>query len=146
MRTAEQIDLHYRSTVFGDVFKLSVRDGYDSEKFVKQLMTSKEFVWVLTMKQGQEWCDDAFLYYHLTHNYTPFEKGQTLDPYAMWFIGYTYEYWMLTKNKKPSQVYRILPFRQFYGMFPFYHTQDWDFIISDATNQYEERHRKRKRE
>lgn len=136
MRTAFQIDLDYKSKTFGGVLANSVKDGYDSRLFVERLMTDKIFIPLLTMRQGQEWCDDAFLYYHIVHNFEGFKKGQTDDPYFLWFIGYTYKYWMITRKMKPIQVYKILDYDKFRNAFPFYHTQDWDFIINDATNAY----------
>ena len=136
MRTAYQIDLEYKAKTFGQVLQDSIKDGYDSKLFVERLMTNKIFIPVLTMRQGQEWCDDAYLYYHLVHNYGEFEKGKTDDPFFLWFMGYTYKYWMVTRNMKPADVYMILNYDRFRNAFPFYHTQDWDFIIEDATYMY----------
>ena len=136
MEDYEFRDLNTKSRFLGDAFKLSVRDGYDSKKFVQAIMTRREFVPLLTMLQGQEWCDEHFLYYHLIRNYTPFIKGETVDEYSMWFMGFTYKYWMQSRKKNPREVYEILPFDTFYQMMPFYHTQDWDFVINDALNEH----------
>lgn len=50
----------------------------------------------------------------------------------MWFAGYLYKYWMMTRGIDRRKIYRFLPFEKFLNGFAFYHTQDWDYIINDV--------------
>lgn len=74
----------------------------------------------------------------------PLVKGDTEDDYLMWFTGYLYKYWMTTRNLDRRQVYKILPFDKMIKAFDFYHTQDLEYVVEEATRVYNERLEKRK--
>ena len=131
-------DLHRKCKFLGGVFRASASDGYESISFVRKLMTDSQFAFLLTHDQMIEWCDDSFLYHHIIRHYPVFEKGETADPYLLWFAGYLYKYWMNTRNIPPDKIYQILPLERLSAMFAFYHTQDWDFVIEDSTRLYHE--------
>lgn len=133
----------YKCEVFGGVFKLASQRGIDCKKFVKDVMTSSKLNRLFIMDDCQEWCDSYYLY-HEIENRIPLVKGDTEDDYLMWFTGYLYKYWMSTRNLDRRQVYKILPFDKMIRAFDFYHTQDWEYVVEEATRVYNERLEKRK--
>lgn len=118
--------------IFGKMLALSAEKyHFDSLSYIERLMTDKRFEDILMVDERTEWCDEYFLSSVINDMY-PFETGNVLDPYMLWFIGYTYKYWMRTRNLTPKTVYDILPIRTFIERFGFYHTQGWEYIIADA--------------
>ena len=130
----EQKQIDRKCRVFGELFKRSAILGYDSQLFIEQIMTTPEYNDLIQLDEGQEWCDECFLM-KCFEDIKPFKKGNKyLDEFTLWFMGYLYKYWMITKHKSPQEVYKVLNFRNFLLSFSFYHTQNWDYIINDATN------------
>lgn len=124
-----------KSDIFGKMFSRSVDFGYNSCDFVKELMTNPELEDMVFYDERTEWCDECFLL-RVFENMFTFKKGETLDKYLMWFLGYLYKYWMRSKNMKPKEVYKILPVEEYLKRYAFYHTQGWYYIINDATDEY----------
>lgn len=120
----------------GVAFKLSsVQYNYDSEYFVKTVMTSKNLDWLFEDDECQEWCDGHFLMNVLDY-YENFKSGKCADEYLMWWLGYLYKYWMSTRGTSRQEIYKILPFNRFVASFGFYHTQGWDYVIDEAIRTY----------
>ena len=72
-------------------------------------------------------------------NLKKFKKGNNVNDYAMWFLGYLYKYWMKTRGVSRQQIYKILPFERYMASFEFYHTQGWDYVIEDAIKTYKDK-------
>ena len=122
--------------ILGVAFRLSAtRYHYDSEDFVKKVMTDKELDWLFAIDDCQEWCDGYFLMSVLDY-YEDFNSGKCVDDYALWWLGYLYKYWMNTRGTSRKEIYKILPFKRFMSSYEFYHTQGWDYVIDDAIRTY----------
>lgn len=123
--------------IFGKMFQISAaKFHYDSLDFIYQIMTTNnpEYIDMIMVDERTEWCDEYFLIAVL-RDFCKFKEGSVLDTFVLWFIGYTYKYWMRTRNMKPNEVYTILPVEVFLERFEFYHTQDWEYIVQDAMYQ-----------
>lgn len=128
-----------KSEIFGRTFALSSKEGMDSKKFVEAVMTEESMSDLVNVDEDQRWCDEYMLLNRLEDKREkPFEKGDTTDQYVMWFLGYLYKYWMRLYNLDAKTVYKILPFDRYLVMYNYYHTQDWDKVIYDATESYKE--------
>lgn len=139
MRNSAGFDsaLNYKCDTFGRAFEVSVLQyGCESNNFVKKVMTDKKLDWLFEMDDCQEWCDGYYLMSILEY-YEHFKKGACADDYAMWWLGYLYKYWMVTRGTSRYEIYKILPLKRFLATFEFYHTQDWDYVIDDAIRVYE---------
>lgn len=123
----------------GIAFKISATQyNYDSEHFVKTVMTSKKLDWVFADDECQEWCDGYFLMSVFDYH-EKFKVGKCADEYLLWWLGYLYKYWMTTRGTPRREIYKILPFKRFVATFDFYHTQGWDYVIDDAIRVYNEK-------
>ena len=128
--------LESKSKIFGMLFEYVVfNKGYNIRKFVKQLMTNKVYEDLLMIDERFEWADECVLLSYLEH-VKSFKKCagivEEFDAYELRFIGRVYKYWMRKYNKKPREVYKILPFDKFHNNFGFWHTQGDEYIIQDA--------------
>lgn len=122
--------------IFGVAFKLSsTQYHYDSEHFVRTVMTDKNLDWLFGYDDCQDWCDGYFLMSVLDYH-EKFKSGKCADEYLMWWLGYLYKYWMTTRGTPRQEIYKILPFNRFVASFEFYHTQGWDYVIDDAIRTY----------
>lgn len=138
MTDFEYRQLHHICNVFSTAFKTSVKDCCNSYDFARKTMTTKSIDWLFTVDDCQDWCDGWFLYSVLNNNLN-FKKGKSLDEYFMGFAGYLYKYWMNTRKMDRKEIYKILPLKRLKASFEFYHTQNWDFIIEDATKVFKEK-------
>lgn len=131
--------LNSKCSIFGNMFKRAYKENLDVKDFIRKVMTNKKLEEYLVVDDRFEWADECVLLYFITHNFDiKLKYGNELDDYFFYFAGYLYKYWMTTRNMKPSEVYKIMPIQRLEKMFDFYHTQDWDYIINDATEQYKE--------
>ena len=129
-------DLMRKCNIMGRAFEFSVNYyHYDSASLVKKVMTDKRVEYLFEIDDCQDWCDGAFLMSILSYKLKPI-KGECADPYAMWFLGYLYKYWMKTRGTSCREIYKILPFERFMANFEFYHTQGWEYIIENAIEAY----------
>lgn len=142
--SAWEIQVDQCGDIFGQMFQLQAqKKHYDSIDFIHKVMTSKKLESMLTYDDIWEWSDECTLFCWIDNQGLKFKTGRTLDEYVLWFTGYLYKYWIKTRNMNPCEVYKILPIRQFIKQFDFYHTQGWEYIIYDATKQYNERQKHR---
>ena len=123
--------LHYKCNLFGKVFELSVKHGWDSKHFVKEVMTNKSLDWLFAYDDCQEWCDEYY-FLNVLENSLTLKKGETKDKYFMWYLGYLYKYWMTTKNVSRQYVINKLPMKKFEGSTAFNYELDWEYIIRDV--------------
>lgn len=125
--------INYKADLFGKLFELSIKKGYDSEQFISQLMTDDAYKELLNFDDGQDWCDENFLLAKLKRKKDFIMSKKQYAQFDMWFMGYLYKYWMSTYNKKPNEVFKLLPVDKFYNNLGFYHTQGWEKIIKDCS-------------
>lgn len=132
----EERELTRKCYLFGALFKRSVFLGYSSKEFVDQIMTCELYDRNYNLDEGYDWCDECWLM-RIFENIKPFKKGnEYIDEFELWFMGYLYKYWTSTRKLSRQEVYKILPFEKFDNMFAFYHTQGWDYVINDATMNF----------
>lgn len=135
----------FYANMFGKLFQFQARYyKLESKSFIRTIMTDKRFEEIIVNHDEFDWCDETFLCSELVNNFNiQFKQGKALDQYMLWYAGYLYKWWMMLYNKKPCEVYRILPITKLIDNFDFYHTQDWDYVIQDATERYNENHKRR---
>lgn len=130
-----------KSDIFGKMFQISAtKFHYSSLDFIHQVMMTEnpECIDMIMFDERTEWCDEYFLIAVLKDFCEFKEGGESLDPFTLWFIGYTYKYWMRTRNREPRDVFKILPVELFLERFAFYHTQSWEYVIQDAIEQFKQ--------
>ncbi len=122
-----------KADLFADCFvKSGEMFGYNSKSFVYEVMTNPLLEDLVYYDWRQEWAASTYLVPCMGH-IVPFEKGnEYLPEYELWFLGYLYKWWMYSRKMKPKEIYENLPLEAYHAKFNFYHTQGWEYVISDA--------------
>ena len=121
--------------IMGKAFQYIAEEGYDCVDAVRQIMTSAKLDELFAYDDCFEWVDGEQVLHNFKRHLT-FKKGEPVDPYVMWFIGYLYKYWMIYEKDSRAEIYKIAPIELLLRGFAFYHTQGWDYIISDLRLDY----------
>ena len=128
----EERERNRKCQLFGKMFIRSILMGYDSKNFVEQVMTYDGYIDLILLDDGYEWCDECYLL-RLFENIKEFKKSENhIDSFELWFMGYLYKYWQLTRKMLPNEIYKIFSFEKFDEGFPFYHTEGWEHIINEV--------------
>lgn len=121
--------------MLGYTFRWSVRKGYDSEEFIKAVMTSEWGIGVMDGTNHAEWADELFLLSGF-ESFVGLRKGRCYSELEMEFMGYLYKYWVETRKISSVEVYRIAPPRRIVSGYNFLHTQGYDYVIEYLTDEY----------
>lgn len=129
--------LNRKCNILGTAFELSVKQyGYNSYDFVRKVMTDRKLDWLFEIDDCQEWCDGYYLMSILNY-YEKFRKGNCVDDYAMWCLGYLYKYWMSTRGTPRHEIYRILTPGRFLRCFdPYLDMPGWDAAIDEVVKRF----------
>lgn len=127
-----------KCNTMGKAFKCIAKEGYDCVDAVRQIMTSDKLDVLFSYDDCFEWVDGEQLLHNFKRHLT-FKKGDPIDSYVMWFIGYLYKYWMIHEGDSRAEIYKIAPIEVLLRGFAFYHTQGWSYIISDLKIAYNEK-------
>lgn len=129
---------HIYAKMSGDLFVLSIKRGYDSEDFIRQIMTSefgntlyayeKSTYWWLAHTVAMEEIEkgDGNFKFKKTNNF--------IDADVMWYAGYLYSYWTTHYKVTANYMYSKAPIEYIEKMFGFFHTQGYDYVISYIEN------------
>ena len=128
---------HWFADTIGKGFALSVNDNYDSLKYTGEFLNSKWGSDVLTEERLKEYNSLPYMYSR-SKNSLQLKQGHTYDRYVLWMYGYLVKYWVNKEKVQPGEIWKILPLNRFDELFGFYHTQGWNYIISDAKKRHAE--------
>lgn len=131
-------DIHKTRTeslILASACEWSVKYGYDSEDFLKKLMTSDWGIHVMNGDYHAEWVDALFLLFGFKH-FVGLVKGKIYSEIQMEFIGYLYKYWVDSRNMSSVDVYRIAPPSKLIRHYSFLSTQECEYIIENLTDEY----------
>lgn len=126
---------HWFADTIGKCFELSIRDNLDSVSYTGEFLNSEWGSDVLMEDRLKEYNSVPYMYSRSKRNLN-LKQGHTYDPYVMWMYGYLVKHWVNKENKKPQDIWKILPLDRFNDLFGFYHTQGWNYIIADANKRY----------
>ena len=87
---------------------MSAKQGYDSEVFVKEVLTSKWGIAVMRGSISREWCDEVFLLSGF-ERHCNLVKGKHYNAEFMNFLGYLYRYCMLVEGVSSTELYSKYP-------------------------------------
>ncbi|MDE6707728.1 MAG: hypothetical protein K2K06_06810 [Oscillospiraceae bacterium] len=131
----ERSKLHDECVILAEAFKWSVRRGYDSENFIKTVMTSEWGIHVMDGTYHSEWADELFLLSGF-EEFIGLSKGDCYNELEMEFIGYLYKYWVDTRHLSSVDVYKIAPPSRIVKGYSFLHTQGYEYVIELLTDDY----------
>lgn len=121
------------SEIVAGFFELSAEKGYNSIVVAEQAMNSRHGVETMTAICFKEYSSPLFMLEGY-EKYAKLKLGKPIYPRdVMWFAGFLYKYWIITRDMSPQEIYKIAPIQRIYKAFPRLHTQGWEFAIEDLT-------------
>ena len=113
----------------GNLFSESVKEGYDSERFVQAFLTEDMLIRMLRSEFTHYYTFSlAYTIYHLTEMFN-IPKGKTYDSYVMWMYGYMLKWWAY---RYPEDNFSKFTLSHFNDVFVYYHTLGWDALVDEA--------------
>ena len=76
----------------GRLFKLSVKNGYDSKEFIKRFMNSETARQLDSDYNFLQWAGEEYILDKLTEEKEIMQNGNTYDINTIYWIGYIYRY------------------------------------------------------
>ena len=118
-----------------DLFVLSGKNGYDSDNFCEQVLTSEYGIDVITGKKDREYYDYHYMLEGFEIN-LKLKRGASYDADVLWFAGYLYKFWVTFRGGEPKQIWKIAPISLINRQYGFYHTQGFDYVIDNLIDRY----------
>lgn len=120
-----------------DLFVLSVRKGYDSEKFCSLLFNSIWGDYCYSTKCIDAWLGEAYVLSTLEQETGSIPAGETYNETFMEWAGYLYRYWSLNYPQTGKTIYSIAPIKLLSQGYLGWHCEDWDLVIQDLISGYD---------
>ncbi len=136
MRDWEVIEylLSYQCVTMAKCFELASINGWDSDIFAKQVMTTDYGISVIRGDKLSEYSCEEFMLEGFERELS-LKKGLVYDTDVMWMTGYVYRYWVGTRGTDPREIYKIAPIKLLGDRYGAYHTQGFDYIIDDIIDR-----------
>lgn len=90
----------------GRLFKLSVKNGYDSKEFIKSFMNSETARQLDSDYNFLQWAGEEYILDQLTEEKEIMQNGNTYDINTIYWIGYIYRYWHYHYNETSKNIYK----------------------------------------
>lgn len=119
-----------QADVVGKCFVLSAEQGYDSDDFAKQFLTSEYGIDILTDRVLNEYSAHTFMLAGFKRA-LDLKKGGCYDRDVLYLVGFLYKYWWSTRETDPRVIYRLAPIQLIANRYEFYHTQGFEYVIND---------------
>ena len=90
----------------GRLFKLSVKNGYDSKEFIKSFMNFETARQLDSDYNFLQWAGEEYILDQLTEEKEIMQNGNTYDINTIYWIGYIYRYWHYHYNETSKNIYK----------------------------------------
>ncbi len=124
----------------GRLFELSVKQGYDSEKFIKAFMTSRCATALDDTYDRLQWAGEEYILEELNDEVGGLVKSNTLFSLeVMFWMGYLYRYWHFYTGHGSKDIYAIADAKTMNESWLGFHTLDNEMAIDDLMEIYEQK-------
>ena len=112
--------------------RLFVRSGaYASEGFIRDFMNSEVASHLDSPYNKLQWMGEEYLLDELCDEKKLSAEGEKYAEDVLYWIGYVYRYWAISRNEKSRKIYRQAPAKTMKRNYPVFHTFDPDVAIDD---------------
>lgn len=116
----------------GRLFELSVKQGYDSAKFIKAFMNSKCAAALDDIYDRLQWAGEEYILEELNDEVGGLAKSDTLFSLeVMFWSGYLYRYWHFYTGQSSKDIYKIADANMMNESWLGFHTLDNEMAIDD---------------
>lgn len=117
----------------GRLFELSGRIGCNSEKFISVFMNSQLARALDSKYNRMHWAGEEYLLEEVlveAGNAIPKDR-KVFDSEVMYWIGYLYRYWCITRSESSAKVYKQANAKTMNRNYTIFHTMDPELAIED---------------
>ena len=117
----------------GRLFELSGREGYKSESFIKNTMSSPVAEGLDSLYNRYQWAGEEYLLEELTETVPGMKMGTPYPQEVLYWTGYLYRYWQIEKGIASAKIVKIAPPAAMKRNYTMFHTMDPLMAIEDLT-------------
>ena len=122
--------LNMQCKTVADTFVLAGKEKWGSDDFAKKMFHTKWGANILKGISIFEYTCPRYMYEGLK-DHMKWKSGKVYDSDLLWYSGYLYRYIMEDSKDPPTSIYAKAPIHTIANRYPFYHTQDWDYVKED---------------
>ena len=126
---------HKLCSIQGRLFELSVRQGLESNEFVKAYMNSDVAAKFNSAYDRSQWMGEEYLLDELTQSFQ-LNQGKTYSPDVMFWMGYTYAYWSIVYGDTCKSIIKMADPKVMAENYAGLHTVSSDMAVQDLKSQY----------
>ena len=113
----------------GRLFERST--AYASENFIRDFMNSQVAEHLDSPYNKLQWMGEEYLLDELRDEKTPCLNGEKYSSDVLYWIGYLYRYWAISRSEQSRKIYRKAPAKTMKRNYMAFHTVDPDIAIDD---------------
>lgn len=124
----------------GRLFELSVKQGYDSAKFMEAFMTSRCAFALDDIYDRLQWAGEEYILEELNDEVGGLVKSDNIFSIeVMFWTGYLYRYWHFYTGQSSKDIYGIADAEIMNSSWLGFHTLDNEMAIDDLIEIYEQK-------
>ena len=104
---------------------------YASESFIREFMNSEVAAHLDSPYNKLQWMGEEYLLEELEEENDLCLDGEKYPTEMMYWIGYLYRYWAISRNESSRKIYRQAPARTMKRNYLMFHTLDPEAAIDD---------------
>ena len=105
--------------------------AYASEGFIRDFMNSEVARHLDSPYNKLQWMGEEYLLEELEDEKELRVEGEKYSSDVLYWIGYLYRYWAISRGKRSKRIYRQAPAKTMKRNYPAFHTFDPDVTIDD---------------
>ena len=121
----------------GRLFERSV--AYGSEGFIRDFMNSEVAEHLDSPYNKLQWMGEEYLIDELKDEKKLAADGEKYSPEVLYWIGYLYRYWAISRGERSKRIYRQAPAKTMKRNYMAFHTFDPDVAIDDLIEIHQQR-------
>ena len=128
MKTVDSFQLKL-CDIQGRLFERST--AYASESFIRDFMNSEAARHLDSPYNKLQWMGEEYLLEELKDEKELSVEGEKYNPDVLYWIGYLYRYWAISRGERSKRIYRQAPAKTLKRNYLAFHTFDPDVAIDD---------------
>ena len=124
----------------GRLFERST--AYASEGFIRDFMNSEVAEHLDSPYNKLQWMGEEYLIDELKDEKKLAADGEKYSPEVLYWIGYLYRYWAISRGERSKRIYRQAPAKTMKRNYMAFHTFDPDVAIDDLIEIHRQRQKK----
>ena len=124
----------------GRLFERST--AYASEGFIRDFMNSEVAEHLDSPYNKLQWMGEEYLMDELRDEKKLNPEGEKYAPDVLYWIGYLYRYWALSRGEKSRKIYRQAPGKTMKRNYMAFHTFDPEVAIDDLIEIHQQKKKK----